>query len=180
MHDGRVRALTVAHDDSCLVSAADDGTLLLLSNPLQPAGSVSGPQADELPSVAEEAIASGGLVEVPDLSPSAPTLEEAKQAAQANHQAAAAAAAHQSLVAAVERLRQQMDTVIADNARRPAGERVPQHMLELIQVNEHVGNVIFINSCLSTLELAVISCPQLCQTMSNSCLTLFLASSGCP
>lgn len=131
MHDGRVHALALAHDDSCLASAAGDGTLLLLRNPLQPAGSVSAFQADELPSAAQEAVASSSLVEVPDVSSAAPTLEEAKQAAQANCQAAAAAAAHQSLVTAVERLRQQLATVIADNACRPAGERVPQHMLEL-------------------------------------------------
>jgi hypothetical protein len=131
MQDGRVHAVSLAYDNSCLASAADDGTLLLLSNPLQPAGSVSDHQADDLPSVAQEAIASGSLVDVPDLSPSAPTLEEAKQAAQANHQAAAAAAAHQSLATAVERLRQQLASVVADNACRPAGERVPEHMLEL-------------------------------------------------
>ncbi|KAF8073262.1 ABCG35 [Scenedesmus sp. PABB004] len=133
MHDGRVTGLALAYDDSCLLSAASDGTLLVLANPLEPAaapGASPAPLDEQLPTMAQDA-AAGGLPDAPDLAPAAPSLEEAKQAAQLGRQAEAAASARAALVAAVEDMRREHAALLADNAARPPGERVPEHMLQL-------------------------------------------------
>eukprot|EP00878_Enallax_costatus_P018908 GHUV01019931.1.p1 GENE.GHUV01019931.1~~GHUV01019931.1.p1 ORF type:complete len:189 (+),score=57.35 GHUV01019931.1:1925-2491(+) len=130
MHDGRVTAAASSFDDSCIISAAADGTLLLLSNPL---AANSGPPAPaqanmSLPTISQD---SAGWPEAADISATSPTLEEAKQSAQRNMQAAAAAAAREQLVAAVDSMRREYAALMAENEARRQGEQVPQHMLEL-------------------------------------------------
>lgn len=131
MHDGQVTAVAMAHDDSCLISAASDGTLMLLSNPLAP-GNHTAAAADladrKLPTMSQDA---AGQAEIADSTASSLTLEEAKQAAQRNMQAAAAAAAREQLVAAMEAMRKEYAALVAANNARGPGERVPQHMLEV-------------------------------------------------
>ncbi|WIA29897.1 hypothetical protein OEZ86_012366 [Tetradesmus obliquus] len=129
-----VTALAMAFDDSCFISAAKDGSLLLLSNPLhlQPAEAANAAAQDlQLPSMAADAAAAGGLADAPDLQQDAPSLEEARQAAQHSQQAAAAAAAREQLVAAVAVLRREHAALVAENNARPPGQQLPRHMLDI-------------------------------------------------
>lgn len=139
MHDGRVTGLALAYDDSCLISAAADGTLLLLANSLGPHPSAAPPQPPlepnaGLPTMAEAAATAATAATAAAISPAAAgaaaasvplSLEEAKQAAQRNQQAATAAAARQQLVSAVEVLRQELAGLMREGAGRPPAERVP-------------------------------------------------------
>lgn len=124
----------MAFDDSCFISAAKDGSLLLLSNPLhpQPAEAANAAAQDlQLPSMAADAAAAGGLADAPDLQQDAPSLEEARQAAQHSQQAAAAAAAREQLVAAVAVLRREHAALVAENNAWPPGQQLPRHMLDI-------------------------------------------------
>jgi Ni/Co efflux regulator RcnB len=133
MRGSALSALAMAFDDSCLISAARDGSLLLLSNPLQqqsPGGSAV-QQAPQLSSMAADAAAAGGQADAPDLQADALSLEEARQAAQHSQQAAAAAAAREQLVAAVAVLRREHAALVAENSAWPPGQQLPRHMLEI-------------------------------------------------
>lgn len=130
MHDGRVTAVAMAYDDSCFISAASDGTLLLLTNPLAAEACTSAAELTDikLPLVSEDA---AGQPEAQDIDAASLTLEEAKKAAQRSMQEAAEAAAREQLVAAVKAMREEYAAVVAANSSCRSGERVPQHMLEL-------------------------------------------------
>lgn len=130
MHDGSVTAVAMSFDDSCIISAAADGALLLLSNPLAATNNPSAPSQAlvSLPTIQQDA---AGQPEAADITITSPTLEEAKQAAQHNMQAAAAAAAREQLVAAVDSMRKEYAAMVAENAARHHGEQVPKHMLAL-------------------------------------------------
>jgi hypothetical protein len=133
MRGSAVSALAMAFDDSCLISAARDGSLLLLSNPLelQQPGVPAETQAPQLPTMAADAAAAGGPADASELQQDAPSLEEARQAAQHSQQAAAAAAAREQLVAAVAVLRREHAALVADNSARPPGQQLPHHMLDI-------------------------------------------------
>lgn len=131
MHDGRVSGLAMAYDDSCLISAAADGTLLLVHNALGSAPSSAAAAAPlepnaGLPSLAHAA--DTGAAQTGPLS-----LEEAKQAAQRDQQAATAAAERQHLVSAVEVLRHELAALVKEDAARPHAERLPAEAFHLDQ-----------------------------------------------
>jgi hypothetical protein len=135
MHDGRVSGLAMAYDDSCVISAAADGTLLLMHNALGPAPSSTAAAAAPrepnagLPTLAQAAAGTGAAhVGAGPLS-----LEEAKQAAQHDQQAATAAAERQHLVSAVEVLRQELAALMKEDAARPRAERLPAEAFHLDQ-----------------------------------------------
>lgn len=148
MHDGRVTGLAMAFDDSCLISAAADGTLLLLHNTLGPAVSFAAAAAPQepnagLPRVAAvaaavtAATAAGPASTAASDASSVPlSLEEAKQAMQRDQQAATAAAARQQLVAAVEVLRQELAALMKEDAAKPPVERLPAEAFHVDQ-GEH-------------------------------------------
>jgi len=161
MHDGRVTGLALSYDDSCLISAAADGTLLLLANSLGPHPSAAPPQPPlepnaGLPTMAEAAAAAtaasaaaiaataataGVTAAAAAAAASVPlSLEEAKQAAQRNQQAATAAAARQQLVSAVEVLRQELAGLMREDAGRPPAERVGP---EAFHVDEGEWDLVF-------------------------------------
>lgn len=136
MHDGRVTGLALAFDDSCLISAAADGTLLLLANPLGPPAAPSAPPADVnagLPALSTAAAADGAAVGSGGVQPLELSLEEAKQAAQRDQQAATAAAARQQLLAAVCDLRQELARLMREDAARPPAERLPADAFHIDQ-----------------------------------------------
>jgi hypothetical protein len=147
LHDaghGAVRGLALAFDDSCLLSGAADGTLLLLANPLQQPGRPAAGEAGAavnagLPTLAAAAAAAAAAgdgapqgaqtSELPE--GGGLTLEEAKRAAQRDQQAATASAARQGLVAAVAALRDELAALLAHNAAQPLAAQVPQEALQL-------------------------------------------------
>lgn len=134
IHCGGVSALVMAHDESVLVSGARDGTLLLVTNPLaQGCGECTGNELPGvLPSMAEDAAADGhALVDVPDLSGDAPTLEEASRAAVQNAQARSAAEARHELLATLSALRVEFAALCSSNKAAPPGERVSTLDLQL-------------------------------------------------
>lgn len=146
MHDGRVTGLAMAFDDSCLISAAADGTLLLLHNMLgPPVSAAAAPQEPNagLPTVAAMAAAVTATTAAGPASTAASdalsvplSLEEAKQAMQRDQQAATAAAARQQLVAAVEVLRQELAALMKEDAGKPPAERLPAEAFHVHQ-GEH-------------------------------------------
>lgn len=135
MHEGYVTGLAMAYDDSCIVSAAADGTVLLIHNPLGPsaaAQTVPQPAApnDGLPSMSEVKDTLNPGVTTVDPQPQL-SLEEAKQAAHQHQQAATAAAARQQLVVAVEGLRRDLAGLMRENAARPPCQRLPAEAFHL-------------------------------------------------
>jgi hypothetical protein len=137
MHDGRVTGLAMAFDDSCLISAAADGTLLLLANPLGPPVAPSPAPADAnagLPTLSAAAAAADGVdVSSGGVRQLELSLEEAKQAAQRDQQAATAAAARHQLLAAVCDLHQELAGLMREDAARPPAERLPADAFHLDQ-----------------------------------------------
>lgn len=146
----------MAFDDSALISAAADGTLLLLNNPLgAPIGTTAAAAAPQepnagLPTMAGDAVSgaaaataavgssgssaasiTAAAIAATDSSGVPLSLEEAKQAAQRDQQAATAAAARQQLVGAVEVLRQELAQLMREDAARPAAERLPAEAFEV-------------------------------------------------
>lgn len=134
MHDGRVTGLAMAFDDSCLISAAADGTLLLLHNPLGPPPASPSPPADAnagLPAAVQPAGLQTAGAAAGDGVPL--SLEEAKQAEQRDQQAASAAAARQQLLASVGALRQELAALMKADAARPPAERLPADAFHIDQ-----------------------------------------------
>lgn len=134
MHYGSVSGLAMAFDDSCLFSAAADGTLLLAHNALGSAPSSAAAAAPlepnaGLPTLADAAAGPGAA----QVAAGPLSLEEAKQAAQRDQQAATAAAERHHLVSAVEVLRQELAALMKEDAARPRAEQLPAAAFHLDQ-----------------------------------------------
>lgn len=163
MHNGLVTGLAMAFDHSCLVSAAADGTLLLLHNPLGPLTTAAAvPQEPNagLPTVAAAvagATSSEGPAATAATSPAATalSLEEAKQAMQRDQQAATAAAAKQQLVAAVEVLRQELAVMLREEEGKPPAARLPAEAFHLDQGELDASRTVL---PLGSLQLTCVTC----------------------
>lgn len=134
MHDGRVSGLAMAYDDSCLISAAADGTLLLLHNALGSAASSAAAAAPLEPNAGLPSLAHAAAdTDAAHVGTGPLSLEEAKQAAQRDQQAATAAAERQHLVSAVDVLRHELAALMKEDAARPRAERLPAEAFHLDQ-----------------------------------------------
>jgi len=114
MHDmqtGAVSALALSFDASCFLSAARDGSLVVVTNGLPGAPSQSPGQPPQL-----LAASIAGFQPALDVGHSTPSFEEGKQAAVADALAAQAAEARQGLAAEFEALRSELARLIALNA----------------------------------------------------------------
>jgi hypothetical protein len=116
IQSGGVSALALAFDDSLLLSAGRDGSLLVTNNGLAADdGSRQAGQPPQLPS-----LASAGVPEAADLSAAAATFEELKQAASADARAVQAAQAREGLRAEFAALRDELTALLqADRGHLP-------------------------------------------------------------
>lgn len=129
MRDGCVTAVCMAFDDTCLLTAASDGTLFVLQNPFSSAMSTEVGSVDiRLPTMAEDAAL---WAEAEDIDSEAPTLEEEKQAAQRSMHTASATSARNQLEAAVAALRVEQAALVAANDANKVWQQVAQPMLNL-------------------------------------------------
>ena len=132
LHDaqaGAVAGVVFSADDRWLVSAARDGAVVVVGNPLlpPPPADRQGPlptataRLQQLHGVAD---AGEALAAVADLEPGAPSLEQAKLAALGDAAAAEAAAARRAREQKIEALRARLAALAAANAALPAEHRL--------------------------------------------------------
>ena len=122
MQTGGVTGLAMAFDDTAVISAAQDGSILVVNYPL-----AQGPAA--LPQFTMEhlpTMAAAGVPSVEDLGQGAPSFEDDKQAAVADAIAAQAAKARQGLLGEFDTLREELQALLAVNSTRPAGHQLPR------------------------------------------------------
>jgi hypothetical protein len=121
MQHGALCGVAAAFDDSLLISAARDGSLLITRNGLVASSAPSVPAALAAALPAVEAVGA-----VRDIGPDALTFEESKQAAAANAVAARAAEARQQLAAEFGALRGELQELLAANAASAPAHRLPR------------------------------------------------------
>lgn len=120
MQTGAVTGLAMAYDDSALISASQDGCLMVVSNPLkQGSGGGQPGLAAALP-----AMSAAGVPAAEDLADGALSFEQSKQAAMADAVAAQAARARQGLRGEFDALRGELESLLAANNSAPAGHKL--------------------------------------------------------
>lgn len=143
MQSGSVRHLAMSFDDSCFLSAAQDGSLVVLQNGLP--GAPGGQQPGQAPPLAP--MLSAGVEAAQDLGNGALSFEEGRQAAVADALATQAAEAKQGLRSEFEAVRSELRQLLATNAARPAGQRLPRSAFS-IDPGECLVSVGFVLDCL--------------------------------
>lgn len=123
----------MAWDDSCFLSGAADGSLVVVTNHLAAAATAAAASRQAVRGAAEVGALLPPLVslsgcEGQDLAPGAPSLEQEKAAAAADAVASEAAGARVALSAQVGALRAELAQLIAANEAAPPGRQLP-HVL---------------------------------------------------
>ncbi|GBF92886.1 cilia- and flagella-associated protein [Raphidocelis subcapitata] len=119
MQSGSIVAVVASFDDSLVLAAARDGSLLAA-----PIGLPDAPQQQPGDPPALPPLAAAGTAAAEDLAPGAPSFEEGRQAAVKNALAARAADARRGLAAEFEALRHELADLLAANAARPPSQRL--------------------------------------------------------
>ena len=131
LHDvqlGHITGIVMSPDDSTLITAAKDGSMLVLRNTIkQPTIAAADAGATALPHLADEP-----STEAVDItSAAALTLEEAVQEAQAQQLAVAAQTAKQQRLQQLAGLRAQLAKLMTANRELPEGQRLPESVFHV-------------------------------------------------
>jgi hypothetical protein len=119
MQSGSIVAVAASFDDSMVLAAARDGSLLVTTNGLPAAPELQPVDPPPLPPVE-----AAGVADAEDLPAGAPSFEEGRQAAIRHALAVRAADARRELAAEFEALRHELAHLVATSDARPASQRL--------------------------------------------------------
>jgi hypothetical protein len=132
VHDsahGHLTSVVMTPDGQHLVTAAQDGTLLMLASPHPQPAAAAAAAAVPLPALAQDA-----SPEAADITGrEALTLQQQAAAAEAQQAAAAAVAAKEQRQRQLQQLRQELESLMAVNRSRPEGQRLPEEAFHIDQ-----------------------------------------------